>query len=344
MSEYSYPDYAGITRMLRAMYGSYVLIAAVCELNVFEKLRADRATPVEELLSAIGVPNRAGRQVLLPILCSRGLIDIADDQVTVTSLGLGLFERDGYPDLLAYIGLEADCPGAREMAELLRKDEGAGQYCQTGDKSPMDAADLARHLTLALTDRAQILSPIVAAKLELGNGHLVDAGGGSGWFTFWAMHRYPQARATIVDHENVLVVAREQLDVFCQRVAESDSVRDRIEFAAGNMFDRLPQADAVLMASVVHDWGFERAGQLAQFAADALNSGGRLWFHECLLDDSLAGSAAAADYSAQLWKITWGCCYSRAQFSKFTTAAGLSAVGEPTPTQLDYSLFSATKE
>jgi hypothetical protein len=107
--------------------------------------------------------------------------------------------------------------------------------------------------------------------------------------------------------------------------------------------DELPRAEVLLAASLFHDWPAATCEQLARRFAAALAPGGELWAHDAFLNDALDGPLAVTDYSAQLFWVTKGRCYSRAEYREWFARAGLAALpGEPV-TALDYSLISARK-
>lgn len=60
---------------------------------------------------------------------------------------------------------------------------------------------------------------------------------------------------------------------------------------SGNFFQPFPfQADAILLAKVLHDWDDEQAAQIIKNSADALNPGGKLFVIEILQDEIHAHS------------------------------------------------------
>ncbi len=81
--------------------------------------------------------------------------------------------------------------------------------------------------TMALAGRAQYLSPIVAAKINKREGHLLDVAGGTGYYSYEWLVTNPASRATILDRPEVLKVAAELLDDFCSR--RGDEVKTLIK-------------------------------------------------------------------------------------------------------------------
>jgi len=343
------PDPAPITRHLRAMYGSRLLLAAVHHLNVFETLSAGPLL-LTDLRSQLALAERPA-MVLFPALCAMELLCYDEqNRLCLTDLGRYLTSEQT-PNLTGYTGLEKDDPGVVEMAQLLRHDGPLESptgisFVKEGDgPSPMDDSALARKFTLGLAGRARHLSPIVAANLPKREGHLLDVAGGTGLYSYEWLLANPTSTATLFDRPAVLAVAAELLDEFGQSGrAGADTVKARVTLLPGDMLtDELPQTDLLLAASLFHDWPTPTCQQLAHRFADALRPGGEIWVHDTFLNDTLDGPLAATDYSAQLFCVTKGRCYSRAEYQSWFATAGLTPMPDARPTQLDYGLIWAKK-
>lgn len=349
MLNFPLPDPAPITRQLRAMFGSRLLLAAVHHLTVFDALSTG-PLPMTELSRRLGLSERPA-MVLFPALCAMQLLDYDDvGQLSITELGRFLTQSQS-PNLIGYTGLEKDDPGVLEMARRLRNDGPAEaphgiSFVKEGDgPSPMDDADLARKFTLGLAGRAQYLSPIVAANMSKCDGHLLDVAGGTGYYTYEWLLNNPHATATLLDRPAVLTVAAELLDAFGRSGRPgADTVRARVTLLPGDMLtDELPPTDLLLAASLFHDWPTPTCQRLAHRFAAALRPGGEIWVHDAFLNDALDGPPAVTDYSAQLFWGTKGRCYSRAEYRNWFAQAGLEPTAEAIPTQLDYGLIWASK-
>ncbi|MGA0557282.1 methyltransferase [Larkinella sp. VNQ87] len=349
MPETASLDLAPITRHLRAMFGSRLLIAAVHHLNVFEEL-SDGPLSITELRQRLGLKERPA-SVLFPALCAMEMLEYSETgDLQITALGRYLTQEQT-PNLIGYVGLEKDDPGAVEMAVRLRNDGPLEtphgiSYVKDGDEpSPMDDAELSRMFTLGLAGRARKLSPIVAASLPKTDGHLLDVAGGTGFYTYEWLLLNPDATATLLDRPAVLAVAAELLDEFSQSGRPgAETVRDRVTFLPGDMLtDELPKTDILLAASLFHDWPTDTCQLLAHRFAAALRPGGQLWVHDAFLNDELDGPLAVTDYSAQLFWGTKGRCYSRNEYRQWFSAADLESTDENIPTQMDYGLIWARK-
>ncbi|UFH56571.1 methyltransferase [Spirosoma sp. KNUC1025] len=343
------PDPAPITRHLRAMFGSRLLIAAVHYLPVFDELNNGPLT-VSELSGRIGLDERPA-MVLFPALCAMDLL--AYDQyrrLYITDLGRYV-TKTHIPNLAGYVGLEKDDPGAVEMAVRLRNDgpldapQGISFVKEGEGPSPMDNPESARHFTLGLAGRARYLSPIVGANMTSCTGHLLDVAGGTGYYTYEWLLNNPTATATLFDRPSVLSVAAELLDEFSASGRPgAERVKKRVTFLPGDMLtDELPETDILLAASLFHDWPTATCQMLAHRFAAALRPGGELWVHDAFLNDTLDGPLAVTDYSAQLFWNTKGRCYSRAEYRSWLLEAGLEPMPDAIPTQLDYGLIWARK-
>lgn len=349
MSLYPHLDLAPITRHLRAMFGSRLLVAAVHHIPVFETL-SHGPLLLAELQNQLGLKERPA-MVLFPALCAMELLQYdAKNRLYLTELGRYLTQTQS-PNLMGYVGLEKDDPGVVEMAVRLRNDgplatpEGISFVKEGAEPSPMDDVEMARHFTLGLAGRAQRLSPLVAASLPKSDGHLLDVAGGTGYYTYEWLRQNPNATATLLDRPAVLTVAKELLDEFIQSGRPGvETVRDRVTFQPGDMLtDELPETDLLLAASLFHDWPTETCWMLAHRFAAALRPNGTLWVHDAFLTDALDGPMAVTDYSAQLFWGTKGRCYSRAEYRSWFSEAGLLPSSENLPTQLDYGLIWAQK-
>lgn len=343
-------DPAPITRHLRAMYGSRLLIAAVHHLHVFETL-GDQSLSVSELSNQLHLNERPA-MVLFPALCAMNLLCCdANGQLTITDIGRYVTQTHT-PNLTGYIGLEKDDPGAVEMALRLRNDgpletpEGISFVKEGDEPSPMDDPELSRQFTLGLSGRARYLSPLVAANMSRREGHLLDVAGGTGFYTYEWLLANPNSTATLFDRPAVLTVAAELLDEFSGSGRPgADRVKARVTFLPGDMLtDELPQTDLLLAASLFHDWPTPTCQTLAHRFAAALRPGGELWAHDAFLNDTLDGPLAVTDYSAALFWGTKGRCYSRAEYRNWFAQAGLQPTTENLPTQLDYGLIWARKQ
>ncbi len=243
-----------------------------------------------------------------------------------------------------YVGLAAESPGVVEMVARLRsnspafavkQDSGAAFIYREGLESAMEQEASARRLTLALAGRAKNVAPVLAERLNLTEGTLLDVGGGTGIYSIACLLRNPLLKAIVFDRREVLKVASE--------FANQYSVADRLQLIEGDMFaDPFPPADAILLSNILHDWDEPECQQLVSKCATSLPQGGRLFIHDVFLSDKLDGPLPIALYSAALFTLTEGRAYSAAEYRQWLSASGL-VPGEVIPTLIHCGLLTAEK-
>ena len=105
-----------------------------------------------------------------------------------------------------------------------------------------------------------------------GDERVVDVGGGLGVLATMMAEAYPQLQVVLIDLPEVVGLASQR------------GIHARIEPKACDFF--LPweiQADVVLLARVLHDWGDEKAIEILLRARQCLNRGGRVFVVDMLL-------------------------------------------------------------
>ncbi len=337
-------DPTPIFEHFRGSYGTELLTAAIAHFNVFGLL-AETPRSFEEFRAALKIETRPA-VVLTTALRAMGMIEQdSNGKLALTPMAREHLAPGAAFEVSDYVGLAATSPGVLEMVERLRTnkpadssgDGGAAFIFRQGIKSAMDQQDLARHFTLALSGRAKNVAPVLADRLPMdGVTRLLDVGGGTGIYSIALLQKYPQLRAIVLDHAEVLKVASE--------MAESYGVEDRLELREGDMFaDELPgDCEAILLSNILHDWDVPECQQLVQRCGDALPAGGRLLIHDVFLNDELNGPLPIALYSAALFTLTEGRAYSQAEYREWMTSAKLTP-GEMLPTLIHCGVIAGTK-
>jgi 3-hydroxy-5-methyl-1-naphthoate 3-O-methyltransferase len=338
-------DPTTIFELFRGSYATELLAVAVIDFDVFGRLAQPKT--FEELRTELDFAPRPAN-VLITALRAMGLLDL----MPVGKLDLSPIAREhlfqgAEFDVAGYIGLAAESPGVRRMAELLKTnrpvenrpdDQGAAFIFREGLESAMDQETSARRLTLALAGRAKNVAPHLAANVSLdGAKTLLDVGGGSGIHSIAFLQKNPQLRAIVWDRAEVLKVAREMAEVY--------GVVDRLELLPGDMFaDPVPSnCDVVLLSNILHDWDVPECRLLLNRCAEALPTHGRLLIHDVFLNDDLGGPLPVALYSAALFSITEGRAYSAAEYREWLREVGLSPAEGVVPTLVHCGVVKAYK-
>ncbi len=108
---------------------------------------------------------------------------------------------------------------------------------------------------------------------ELTEGTVIDAGGGSGMLLQWLVQRRPDLRGVLLERPEV-----------ARLVGTPWDLEGRFSVRAGDLFKPWKlEADAVILARVLHDWEDADALRILQRAREALMPGGRLFVLEMVL-------------------------------------------------------------
>ena len=336
-------DPTAIFEHFRGSYGSELLTAAVEHFQVFANLN-HQSKSFDELRQQLRLDRRPAT-VLLTALRAMKLLDVdSSGSYHITELAREHLISGGEYFVGDYLGLAAQSPGVLEMVARLRSnrpahaditDSGAAFIFREGKKSAMEEEASARRLTLALSGRAKNVAPVLAERLSLNSGTLLDVGGGSGIYSIACLRRNPDLRAIVFDRQEVLKVASE--------FAVQYAVDDRLQLVPGDMFaDELPAADNVLLSNILHDWDEPECQQLVSRCAAVLPSGGSLFIHDVFLNDDHDGPLPIALYSAALFTLTEGRAYSAAEFRRWAKVAGL-VPADLRPTLIHCGVLTATK-
>ena len=329
----------------RGVYGTALLVAAVSEFDLFNRLASSPRNEAE-LVLAIGLAPRAAN-VLLVALRAMGLLTRDEaGRVALTELSREHLIGGGEFDVSGYLGLSADSAAVREMVERLKTNQPAGAKPQEqgvafiyreGMTSAMEQEAAARKFTLALAGRAKNVAPVMADRVRLENAKIIlDVGGGTGIYSIACLKRYSKLRAVVWDRPQVLKVARE--------FAEAAGVQNRMDFVPGDMFvDPVPAGcDVMLLSNILHDWDVPECKALIDRLAKALPTGGSVVIHDAYLADSLDGPLPVALYSANLFCVTEGRAYSAGEYGSWLAEVGLTA-GEVMPTLVHCGVLPAMK-
>lgn len=131
------------------------------------------------------------------------------------------------------------------------------------------AADNQLFLEVIIFDKGRIFR---------GLGSLVDVGGGKGEGTKIIASAFPRIKCTVMDLPH-LVGSQD----------DDATGHDNLQFTAGDMFESIPSADAVVLKNILHDWGHEDCVKILQRCKEAIparNVGGKV-----IIIDMVRGSA-----------------------------------------------------
>jgi len=166
---------------------------------------------------------------------------------------------------------------------------------------------------------------------------VLDIAGGSGCFSIALALRYPELNLSVLELPAVCLLT--------QQYAQKLGAENRVRTIPGDMFnDAWPAGhDAHFMSNVFHDWELERCRFLAAKSFAALPTGGRIYLHESLLNETLDGPPLIALYSMNMARVTEnGKQYSASELKTVLSDAGFQDV-RVTHTYSIFSLVSGRK-
>ena len=106
--------------------------------------------------------------------------------------------------------------------------------------------------------------------------HLIDAGGGLGVLASYLLDAHSNLRVTVLDRPEVV-----------DQGMREQGEREGLAWCAADLFEPWGiEADAVVLARVLHDWADAKAGRILQNARMALPRGGRIYVVEMLISET----------------------------------------------------------
>jgi predicted O-methyltransferase YrrM len=304
-------------------------------VGLFAMLHETPAT-VDEVAQRVSMSPR-GTEAMLGTLAALGFLKQLDGTFHLTDVSRNFL----LPDSPYYWGgafrLTEDLPlTATVLHEALQRD--TPKLVWRGDwEVHEEDAERARLFTAAMHSHSMPAAVGAARRGDfVGVRRLLDVGGGSGCFSIALAQIYRDVRCTVLDLPLVCRLA--------EKYAAEHGLSDRIDTVTANMFaDVWPTGyDAVWFMNVFHDWERTTCLDLAQRAFDALPSGGRVYVHEILLDDTKDGPLAACAFSMKMAFAERGKQFTARELQELLLSAGFDRI-EVTPTYGYYSLMTGWK-
>jgi len=281
-------------------------IGAAVELGIIEALPATASEVADQcglhadgtrrLLRALGELNVAVREGDLWTLTSRGAFLRADQPLTLADAALEYAER--------FTSMWARLPDA------LRQNSG-WQAPDVFGEVARDVPRCAGHHRMLRSYARHDYAEVCHALDLSGDEHVIDAAGGLGVLAREIVDAHAGAEVTVLERPEVVAMA---------------PTATRVRWRGGDLFEPWPlQADAVVLARVLHDWDDSDALQILRHARAALSRGGRLYVVEMLVPDE---GVAGALCDLHLLMATGGRERSAEHFRRLLSAAGFELTAE----------------
>ncbi|XP_078166098.1 trans-resveratrol di-O-methyltransferase-like [Carex rostrata] len=135
-----------------------------------------------------------------------------------------------------------------------------------------------------------------------GLNSLVDVGGGTGTAVKIIAEAFPLLRCTVLDLPHVIAKALED---------------DSFNVMAGDMFEKLPQADAILLKNILHDWCYEDCTRILKRCKEAIEprkEGSKVIIVDIITD--FENNNQKASETGFLFDILMMCCHGSKERNK----------------------------
>jgi hypothetical protein len=266
-------------RELQAMITGYRLSAALgvaADLRVSDLLAGGPRTVTDLADAASADPDTLRR--LLGALATVGVYDAGpDDTFAINDLSQGL--RSDVEGTLRPLARMLSSPALWSAWGHL------GHSVRTGENAfeAINGVDVWTHrqahpdVNANFNDNMTALTSSVAAAVAeaydfSGFPRVVDIGGGQGILLEAVLTRYPQVSGTVFDLAHVVAEAPINAEL-----------SPRWSAASGSFFEAVPEADAYLLKSILHDWPDDRCVDILRSCRRAVRPDGAVLVVETLL-------------------------------------------------------------
>jgi 2-polyprenyl-3-methyl-5-hydroxy-6-metoxy-1,4-benzoquinol methylase len=246
------------------------------DLGISDLLASGPRT-VAELAAAASADEDTLRR-LLHALATVGVYDErGDGRFALTELGEGL--RSDVPGSLRPLARTLSCHALwsayAHLGHSVRTGENAfealhGHDVWTHRRGHPDENEIFNQNMTALTS---LVAEAVAEAYDFsGVATVVDVGGGEGLLLETVLTRHPHLTGTVFDQEHA--VAQAPL---------AAALRPRWSSASGSFFEDVPEADAFLLKSILHDWPDDRCVEILRTCVRRLRPDGVVLVVETVL-------------------------------------------------------------
>jgi len=261
--------------------------------------------------------DAVGWEIFLNALCAIGLLRKRRDKFFNTGFASGYLSGAGAALLLPSYDAWDTWSGL--AANLITGKRPRSQKPFSSDRAK------AKRLLFGLHLHAQQIAPYLIEKLPLaGCRTLLDVGGGLGTFAVAFCRRNPRLRATLVEHPNILPLAR--------RAVRDAGMAKKVRVIGRDFLrDNLPRGfDAAFLSNVLHAHGVAQNRSLLSKLYRGLNRGGQLIVRDVFMGrDRTAPEWGSLFSVALLLHTPQGRCYDLDEILGWLRQAGFTRIKGP---------------
>src|SRR5436190_13110925 len=236
-------------------------LSIACDLRIPHVLtRGPRH--VDDLARVSGVDNDALHR-LLRALASDGVFAEQDDCVFANTPASEAVRDEGWTSFAhlfggVFYGATADLGRALRDGKATFAEQFGTEFWSWLALHPEERVEFDRAMGGGKDRQAARLAALDWREGEV----VVDVGGGNGSLLLGLLRRKPNLRGIVFD--------------LPETNRDESSFPDRLEFVAGNFFERAPHGETYLLSGILHDWDDERAAAICRTIRTAASPGARL--------------------------------------------------------------------
>lgn len=297
---------------LTAGYRASRVVLSAVELGVFESL-ANAPLGPQEVAKAIQGDERAA-EMLLQALAGLRLLEKEQERYSLSTTARRYLLESSPNSRVAMMGLlsrQYDYWG--QLTRIVRTGSPAEKQEQRTE--PGHEQKFAQ--AMAVVGRRSARKCVSLLDLSR-TRKILDVGGGPGLYASAFAVAQPEAQVTLLDRENTLEVAKENI--------QAAGVAERVRLLTGDIFsgDYGGSYDFVFLSNVAHMYSFEENQELVERLASALEPGGVLCVKDFILEDSRTEPLGAVLFAVNMLVNTErGCCYTESDIRSWFRSAHL---------------------
>jgi predicted transcriptional regulator len=277
-------DYQNVVDLVFGRWKSQITYTGV-KLGVFEIIDSEMSS--KEIAEKLNIdPSLSYR--LLRALGSIGLLE-EDNQKNFKITPMGKFLRKDHPQSLSAVTLLEEGPEHyaiwKHLSEMVKDGKQDGFVREFGTKIfdyiPKNS-EYSSIFNQAMSSYSSTHTQWVLEALDEYDfsqfSHLCDIGGGHGHLICNLLQKHPNLKGAVLELENTI----KDKDVLW---ANKMGLSDRCAYLAGDMFAKVPRADAYMMKMILHDWSDEECIQILSNISKTSNNGARVFVVEHIVPE-----------------------------------------------------------
>lgn len=298
-------------------YWKTCTLHAGVKLDIFTMIGSE-ALSSGEINEKLKVDSR-GLAMLLNALSALELLVKKDDKYSNSPAALNFLSKESKH----YIG-SMIMHHHHLMESWHKMDKAITEGNPAGSSSSFSDEEWRENFLMGMFNLGMAIAPELSKELDLsGCKRLLDFGGGPGTYAIHFSLANPGLKASVYDLETTRP--------FAEKTIKNFKVSERVEFISGNYledeFAHPNSFDAAWLSHILHGEGPEQAKEIIGKAVSALKPKSKIYVHDFILNDNMAGPLFPALFSINMYLRTpHGQSYSETQISDMLKAHGVQNI------------------